>query len=263
MGTDYAGKERTFIAGLEADTGCGLDAWMRAIDQSGLSERNDIIDWLRQNGFTFSNASWIERIHHNGGRLVYGDGAEPQSLEQRSLEPRLLEIAPGDGPPPLPLLVRAKAVATPVPEIPTAAAPPLGVEPAALDMPVSLRATDAAQIDPAVMTILATAKGLRPLAELVLREIRAAIPGVQYHAEAPLVIISDPLPFAALLPGPKKLLLYASLDSTGALEVRTGALIAKSQPPYPQMLVLDDARRIGQDFRDAVAGAARKANTNL
>jgi hypothetical protein len=241
MGTDYAEKERTFVAGLEADTGRALDAWMRAIDQSGQTERNDIIDWLRQNGFPFSNASWIERIHHNGGRLVYGDGGLP----------------PDSVPPPLP--TRAKAVSTPAPNAPIpVSALPLNVEPNARDGPASARANEAASIDPDIMTVLAAAKGLRPLAELVLTEIRAAIPGVQFHAEAPLVIISATLPFAALLPGPKKLLLYANFDSASALNVRTGVLIAKSAPPYPQMLVLDDARRIGQDFRDAIASAARK-----
>ena len=78
MGTDYAGKERAFIAGLEAGTGRGLTSWLAAIAQTGLTDRNDIIDWLRQNRFTFDNASWIERIHHNGGRLVYAeDGDRP------------------------------------------------------------------------------------------------------------------------------------------------------------------------------------------
>lgn len=70
MATDYAGKEKEFIASLGPDTGRDLDGWMQAISGADLAHRNDIIDWLRQNGFTFANASWLERIHHNGGRLI-------------------------------------------------------------------------------------------------------------------------------------------------------------------------------------------------
>ena len=75
MAVDYGAKEKEFIAGLEEDTGRDLAGWMEAIDEAGLGHRNDIIDWLRQQGFLFSKASWLERIHHNGGRPIYGDGA--------------------------------------------------------------------------------------------------------------------------------------------------------------------------------------------
>ena len=73
MSTDFSQKERAFVAELAADTGRDLDGWMRAIDDSGRASRNEIIDWLRQSGFTFAKASWLERIHHNGGALIYAD----------------------------------------------------------------------------------------------------------------------------------------------------------------------------------------------
>ena len=74
MARDLAEQERAFILALSADTGRDLDAWMQAIAASGHSARNDIIDWLRHQGFSFSNASWLERIHHNGGQLIYAGG---------------------------------------------------------------------------------------------------------------------------------------------------------------------------------------------
>ena len=71
MATDYAELEREFLASLAADSGRDLAAWMALIDAQKLNHRNDIIDWLRQQGFMFARASWLERIHHNGGRPVY------------------------------------------------------------------------------------------------------------------------------------------------------------------------------------------------
>ncbi len=73
MNSAYAEKEREFVAGLAEDTGRDLAGWMTAIAESGHTERNDIIDWLRHQGFQFAWASWLERIHHNGGRLIYAD----------------------------------------------------------------------------------------------------------------------------------------------------------------------------------------------
>ena len=75
MATDYGEKERAFIDGLKENSGRDLDEWMAAITEQNLPHRNDIIDWLRQQGFMFSKASWLERIHHNGGRPIYADTA--------------------------------------------------------------------------------------------------------------------------------------------------------------------------------------------
>ena len=65
MATDYAEKERIFIASLSGETGRDLAEWMKVIQNSNLQDRNDIIDWLREQGFPFARASWLERIHHN------------------------------------------------------------------------------------------------------------------------------------------------------------------------------------------------------
>ena len=40
---------------------------------SGFADKNETIDWLRAQGFPFARASWLERIHSNGGRPIYVD----------------------------------------------------------------------------------------------------------------------------------------------------------------------------------------------
>ncbi len=76
MSTDWQEKEREFLTSLKANTGRDLGEWMRVIAAQNLPHRNDIIDWLRQQGFPFARASWLERIHHNQGRPIYLDPAE-------------------------------------------------------------------------------------------------------------------------------------------------------------------------------------------
>ena len=71
MARDYAEIEREFIAGLAVETGRDLDGWMQAIATQAFSDKNDVIDWLRQQGLRFADASKLERIHANGGRPVY------------------------------------------------------------------------------------------------------------------------------------------------------------------------------------------------
>ncbi len=270
MGTDYAEKERTFIAELEADTGRGLSAWLAAISETGLTSRNDIIDWLRQSGFTFSNASWIERIHHNGGRLVYADGGE---------RPPTLPLgvgygAPREMPPPIPPVLASRSKAGRSLEAvrhlaiqPTLqpATGPSSAEPASPLVPLQplpeIQPPAAAEFSLAALSgVLVLAKGLRPLAELVLREISVAVPSARFDAADPFVNVSASGPFASLLLGSKRLLLYSDFGGTGSNGVKTGAAVAKGPPPYPHMLVLDDARRIDQQVRDTVAAAAARRN---
>jgi hypothetical protein len=241
MGTDYAEKERTFVAGLEADTGRALDAWMHAIAQSGLTERNDIIDWLRQNGFTFSNASWIERIHHNGGRLVYGEG-----------RPSPFEVAPGAEPPPLPGVTFEPAAK---------AAEPKESAPA----PASVQASHTSHQSDSVIVALAAAKGLRPLAELALREIRASLPATTITADGPLLSFSGPKPFLGMLPGAKALRLYGNFgpSSDGRFSRAEAAMkiASKAAPPFAHVIVLADARLVDPVFIGLVKAAHARAHS--
>jgi hypothetical protein len=222
MSTDYAEKERDFIASLPEDTGRDLSAWMSAISESGHRERNAIIDWLRHQGFQFSQASWLERIHHNGGRLIYGGDESAAATRSISETPRREVAAPQSLPP-------------------------------AVDIPGS--SAQAARAG--VQRLIGEAKGLRPLADLVLHEITRAVPGVQIAAVGPLIFMLAPQPFAALLPAPRKLRLYGTFGPAGVRRAYPAEAVNKSAAPFPEMLWLDDARDIDEEFQRLIRAAAR------
>jgi hypothetical protein len=71
MARDEQEEEREFLADLEARTGRTLSDWMAAIAAQGFSDKNETIDWLREQGIPFARASWLERIHSNGGKPIY------------------------------------------------------------------------------------------------------------------------------------------------------------------------------------------------
>lgn len=251
MATDYAGKEKEFVASLAADTGRDLDAWMQAITAARLDHRNDIIDWLRQNGFTFANASWLERIHHNGGRLIYGDD-----------EPKAAPVVKG-APPVVPnVLVAAPRVVVPFPAVrerEAVTAPPklAVVAPAAV-------ATPALVFEPAVTELLLNAKGLRPLALVALQEIVKAIPGAQLEADGPLIVIAAPKPFLAMLAGAKALRFYGDFDRAAGERVERAEAVMKTPdkrpPPFPAVVALADARLVDDAFTALVHQAHTRAH---
>ena len=69
-------EEQAFLADLKARSGRDLAEWMAAISAMGFTDKNQAIDWLRTQGFPFARASWLERIHSNGGRPIYAQGPE-------------------------------------------------------------------------------------------------------------------------------------------------------------------------------------------
>jgi hypothetical protein len=91
-------QEQEFLADLEARTGRSLGQWMALIAEQGFADKNEIIDWLRGLGLPFARASWLERIHSNGGRPIYQSGQGGTSLPPAS-EPR---AAPKPRPKPVP-----------------------------------------------------------------------------------------------------------------------------------------------------------------
>jgi hypothetical protein len=225
MSTDYAEKERDFIASLNEDTGRDLDGWMSAISESGFSERNAIIDWLRHQGFQFARASWLERIHHNGGRLIYAEALDhTQSSSRPAPPPRTAD----DEPP--------QRQAAPVVHV---------IAPAKHMTP-----------DKDIQRLLAGAKGLRPLAEHILREVASVVPDVEQTAANAFITMSAPLPFAALLPSPKMLRLFADFGPAGGGRAKAAEPVSKTAPPFSGMLLLDDARSIDEDFRRLIRAAA-------
>jgi hypothetical protein len=230
MSTDYAEMERDFVASLKEDTGRDLADWMIAIRDCGHSDRNEIIDWLRHQGFQFSWASWLERIHHNGGRLIYADGPGNAPPSTRLRPPDAAK--PG---------LRPFKIIEKLPQVPPS--PPV-TEPAS---------TPRADIG----RLLADAKGLRPLADLVLREIGRAVPGTIVNAQGSFIVIGAPQPFAALLPSAKALRLYANFGEAGIHRTKPADAVNKSASTFPDVLLLDDARSIDEDFLRLIRVAAR------
>ena len=147
MSTDYREKEREFLDSLKDGTGRDVREWMAAIAAQNLPHRNDIIDWLRQQGFMFSKASWLERVHNNGGKAIYSDAVVPRRA---------------------------------MPKKPTPAAAPVAVNPPLSETPPALQVviTEMLPAAPdALEALLSTAKAYRPLAQHILREIAKAVPG--------------------------------------------------------------------------------------
>lgn len=224
MSTDFSQKERAFVAELEATTGRDLEGWMAAIGQAQLSHRNEIIDWLRQQGFPFSRASWIERIHHNGGQLIYGP-ADPRPHS----EPR-------------------KRAAKPAPE---STSPPV--------KPVPVRPVDARQ-DGDIDHLLAAAKAYRPLAQVLLREILRAVPGADAQAMGSLIVVSFDRTFAAIWPGPKDVRLMLALGgrTVGSSWVRVKRPeTLDGLSSLTHMIVLTDARQLTGELMELVGSVAR------
>ncbi len=275
MSTDYASKEREFLDSLKADTGRDCGEWMVAIASAGLPHRNDIIDWLRQQGFPFSRASWLERIHHNGGRPIYADAAPRPTATRRPA--RTEPAGTGDGkrtaPPTAASASEADetsasaAAAKPQPVRATATggatgtrAPAAGPGPAAggpgTGGPAGRgQAVDAAQL----AVILAPAKAYRPLAQYLVSAIQRAVPAMTLGVADGLLILSAPQPFAAILPGPRDVRLGLDLGDAALGAHVLNAPLPAAPSAFVHTVVLDDARQVNADLMAVVAAAQRRA----
>lgn len=224
MISGYGGKEREFLDALKADTGRTLDEWMQAIADAGLSERNDIIDWLRRQGFRFSRASWLERVHHNGGKPIYGGAVAPErtTMLRATRPPRDRSLGkaalPASPPPSTPTRVAPAAAPTPRPAADFYALA-AGARPASTSDPM----------DPAIAQLTAKAKAYRPLAEFLLREIAKAVPDATYAVRGQQVVMIASSEFAILAVSPRELKLSlpgGALSLTDARQI-DAALIAR------------------------------------
>ena len=72
MTTGYGGKEREFLDALKADTGRDLDEWMQAIAARASASATTSSTGCAGRASCSRKASWLERIHHNGGKPIYG-----------------------------------------------------------------------------------------------------------------------------------------------------------------------------------------------
>lgn len=238
--TDYAEKERQFIASLEADTGRDLAGWMAAISAQALPHRNDIIDWLRQHRFTFSKASWLERIHHNGGHPIYAEKPDLKALAAEAFdtppraprEPRPVAAEPADRVPAMRPAARA------IPSAPAAAHEP----------PADLEA------------LLAKGKAFRPLAQHLLKAITVAHPSTAVSTRAGLVALAAGREFAVLAISGKDVKLGLALGDASARDGLEPARIPGAGPAITHMAALSDVRRVDATLLAHVAHAAALAS---
>ncbi len=248
MAIDYGAKEREFLDSLEADTGRTLAAWMAAIDAAGLGERNAIIDWLRHQGFMFSKASWLERIHHNGGQPLYGDGAAGR------IEAAIRKIAETEG---LTLPGSPVTRATAEPEeparpFPSASPPaaPVAVPAAPPPPPVAFEGLE---------EVLAAAKAYRPLAQHTLAALAEACPGLSATARDGYVLLAGPAEFGVLVPGPRDIRLGLDLGGWPFVAPLQKSKLAGPPPRFGHMAVLTDARQVDGNLLRYVRAARERA----
>ncbi len=247
MAIDYGEKERAFIDGLKEGTGRDLGEWMDAIAGQELPHRNDIIDWLRQQGFMFSKASWLERIHHNGGNPIYADAAKANPRVRR---PR--RDAPASS------AASSAATDMPLPANDVGPAPEAPAAPVAEPAP-----TTAPDADAALTTLLAKAKAYRPLAQAVITRVKSVRPAARCEPRESFVAIADPDTFAALGIGTKELRLHLALGEHPTDDLlkkgAAGGGLGKGDA-LSHMIVLTDARQIDQRLLDLVRLAATRVN---
>lgn len=235
MAIDYGEKEREFLDSLEEDTGRDLGEWMRAIDAQKLAHRNDIIDWLRRQGFRFSRASWLERVHHNGGRPIY------EGWVQAVPRPRRAPSAPAK------------------PSAPT--------QPAVDDTPVFLPpaakvAAPATSVPPSadIEALFAKAKAYQPLARLLIREAIRAVPAARFERQGDYLFLATSRPFGALAVSARDLKLGLALGNRPFDDIAQKAKLSlpnrPDSPAITHMVVLTDARQVNEKLLDLLKTAA-------
>jgi hypothetical protein len=247
MSRDYGEMEREFLSTLAAETGRDLSGWMIAIDGQSYGHRNELIDWLRQQGFTFSKASWMERIHHNGGRPVYG--SKPAAKTRDEVNREATAHSKKDA---------AVAMASPVPMTqPTPASSP-AVDP--VPGPVALASAPTPLDDPGLSAFLQKAKGYRPLADLLLRQVRIAAPNTVFVVHGTHITMGSPAVYGALSLTSKDIRLALDLGDQAFADDLRPVRIPGQPSNLTHTIVLNDARRINQELMQLVIVSSQRAN---
>ncbi len=240
MSRNFIDLERDLIEDLERRTGRTLAEWMVAIDAANLGGKNAVIDWLRPQGFTFANASWLERIHNNGGRPIYLDQPEHQQAAQGTGQPPPCPPAQVSS---APKPVRAKPAMQP-PSPPARPVPPVPPPDT-----------------PAISSILAQGKAYRPLAEMLLREIERVLPDITAAPEGGLISLFRPHRLGVLQVTPRELRLGLMLADTPLAPPYIRARIPGADPQIMHMIVLNDARQISSALMADIELAAECARS--
>jgi hypothetical protein len=279
-------EEREFLAGLKARTGRDLSAWMAAIAAQGFHDKNEIIDWLRTEGLPFARASWLERIHRNGGKPIHaGSLPGPPAVGARpsAAPPRLVVVAPAPQPAPLPQQATPPRPAPPQPPVqiaPTLVPPP--VQPVAEAASPPAPKLDQAHPKPppkptkkapkppphieaaadagALEKLVAAAKGYRPLYHHLEAQIRRAIPGVAVAALDRYVAIGAPLEFAAVTLHPTEIRVGLALGDRPFDARLQPAKLRGPGAGITHMVVLTDARQVNDELLALLQVAKARVN---
>jgi Domain of unknown function (DUF5655) len=230
MATDEREEEREFLGGLKARTGRDLGEWMAAIAAQGSTDKNQIIDWLREQGLPFARASWLERIHRNGGKPIYSEAPPKKPLER----PREAERRPSPIPEP------AEPAQRPAPKA----------------APVALATDDAAALE----KLVAAAKGYRPLYHLLEAEMRAVVPGLAIAPKAGYLSLGASGEFAALTLHATELRLGLDLGTRPFDPLLQKAKLKGPGVAITHMVVLTDARQVNDELLAAVKAANARVN---
>ncbi len=228
-------EEREFLEGLKARTGRDLAEWMAAIAAQGFSDKNEIIDWLRTQGLPFARASWLERIHRNGGQPIHaGTPAEAPA------EPGRAAGRPTTAP-------AARAAPQTRPATQPAAQPPIVAAPA-----------DTAALD----KLVAAAKGYQPLYRHLEAQIRQAIPGAVVAPRDRYVSIGAPRELAAITLHPTEIRLGLDLGERPFDAQVQKAKLRGPGPAISHMVVLTDARQINDELLALIRTANARVNAS-
>jgi hypothetical protein len=227
MAKDEREEEREFLAGLKARTGRDHAEWMAAIAAQGFADKNEVIDWLREQGLPFARASWLERIHKNGGKPIYSSEL-PKEPERTATQT----------PAPLP-------------------------KPAQLPRtkPVRAAAPASSQTDADAMEkLLVAAKGYRPLYHMLEAEMRKAFPDLAIAPTSTYLSIGAPGEFAALTLHATELRLGLDLGERPFDPILLKSKLKGPGPSITHMIVLTDARQINDDLIALLKAANQRVN---
>ncbi len=270
MTVNYAEKEREFLEGLEDDTGRDLAAWMAAIDAQGFSHRNDIIDWLREQGFIFSWASWLERIHHNAGQPIYLDDFPGASSRARTEQaaPDCIDETPCEavaGPArkqgkPFLRLVSSRPETEPQTETDATRPKIVATEDGGGKLKSDTDCSDAAsELD----RVFQKAKAYAPLARHLVAKLQSQMEGLAFEPARQHIVLKKPDAFAVLA-------LFSSGLRLGLLlgdkPLESPLMPAQFPPPlqhlsraFTHMILLNDARQVD----DALFALIMAANASV
>jgi Domain of unknown function (DUF5655) len=221
MAADEREEEQRFLAELKTRSGRTLADWMALITAENFSDKNETIDWLRAQGFAFARASWLERIHSNGGRPIYQETAE-----------RAARAAPRP---------RAEKAA----RVPSPARPPPRPEPG-----------EAALLE----KLIAQAKGYRPLYLLLETELKRVVPSLRLSPAPTHISLVAPAEFAAVALTASEVRLGLALGEH-AFDARLQRAKLKGLGGHiTHMVVLTDARQVNADLIGLVLAANARIN---